>query len=306
MRRAISSAFVGLAAMVLASATPRPAEAGSMTYIALGDSLAFGETDFTHNPSYGDRGYVAKYADSLASQNGGVRPNVVNLGVDGETTTSFFGGGQAAAPLNLNYPSASTSQNTLLTSKIASELAAGHTIGAVTISLGANDLFAVVGAPGFFALSPAQQQGAILASMSTIQNNYTALLTELHALVPNAAVTVVGDYNPYAALPAGASPLVGLAGPAIQLLNAVIAGQASAFGAKYVDLYTPFIKHEGEYTYILAPPPGTNVHPNEFGYGVIANAINPVPEPSTMALMGVLGLGIAGRAYRRKTAAVAA
>jgi len=300
MRGAISSAFVGLAAVVLAAGAPRPVEAGSMTYIALGDSLAFGETDFTHNPSYGDRGYVAKYADSLAAQNGGVRPNVINLGVDGETTTSFFGGGQAAAPQNLNYPSASTSQNTMLASKIASEHAAGNTIGAVTVSLGANDLFALVGAPNFFAMNPAQQQAAILGSMSTLQNNYTALLTELKALAPEAAITLVGDYNPYAAVPE--SPLSKLAGPAIQLMNAVIAGEAAAFGARYVDLYTPFQRHEGDYTFIFAPPAGTNVHPTDLGYAVIANEMS-VPEPTTMALIGVLGLGLAGRAYRRNRAA---
>lgn len=302
MRGAFSSAIVGLAALMLASATPRLAHGGSMTYIALGDSVAFGETDFTKNPSYGDRGYVSKFADHLAASNGGVRPNVVNLGVDGETTTSFFGGGQVLAPQNLNYPSASTSQNTLLVSKIASEQAAGNTIGAVTVSLGANDLFAVVGGPNFFSLSPAQQQQAILASMSTIQNNYTAMLTELKALAPTAAITVVGYYNPYPAVPG--SPLAPLAGPAIQLLNAVIAGQAAAFGAKFVDTYAAFQGKEGSLTYITAPPSGTNVHPNDAGYDAIAIAINPVPEPTTFALLGVVGIGMIGRsAYRRRRAA---
>src|SRR5689334_21952892 len=118
MRGALSSVIVGLAALGLASATPRPALGGSMTYIALGDSVAFGETDFTRNPSYGDRGYVSHVADGLAASNGGVRPNVVNLAIDGETTTSFFGGGQPLAPQNLNYPATTTSQNTMLISKI--------------------------------------------------------------------------------------------------------------------------------------------------------------------------------------------
>jgi len=302
MRGALSSAIVGMAAMTLATATPRLAHGGSMTYIALGDSIAFGETDFTHNPSYGDRGYVSKFADHLAQSNGGVRPNVVNLGVNGETTTTFFGGGQPLAPQNINYPSASTSQNTLLISTIASEQAAGNTIGAVTVSLGVNDLFAVIGGPNFFSMSPAQQQQAILGSMSTIQNNYTAMLTELKSLAPTAAVTIVGFYNPYPAVPG--NPATPLAGPAIQLLNAVIAGQAAAFGAKYVDTYTAFQGKEGSLTHITDAPSGTNIHPNDAGYDAIAQAINPVPEPSTLALLGLAGAGLLGRAaYRRRRAA---
>ena len=302
MRGRFSSAIVGLAALVLAAAAPRSASGGSMTYIALGDSVAFGETDFTHNPSYGDRGYVSHVANSLGAANGGVRPNVVNLGVDGETSTSFFSGGQPGAPLNLNYPSAATSQNTQLLSQIAAQQAAGHTIGSVTISLGANDLFAAVGTPSFFALNPAQQQSAILGAMSAVQNNYTTLLTELHSLLPHAAVTMVGYYNPYPAVPG--SPLAPLAGPAIQLLNAVIAGEASAFGAKFVDTYTAFQGKEAQLTHITDAPSGTNVHPNDAGYAAIGKAINPVPEPATVALFTVFGLGLIGRAaYRRRQAA---
>jgi lysophospholipase L1-like esterase len=301
MRRAILSAFVGLAAMTLSAAIPRAANAGSMTYLALGDSLAFGETDFTHNPSYGDRGYVAQVANALAAQNGGVRPNVVNLGVDNETTTSFLTGGQADAPLNLNYPSASTSQNTLLLSTLAAQQAAGNTVSNVTVSLGANDLFAVTSQAGFFSMNPAQQQSALLGAMSAVQNNYTTLLTELHTLVPHAAVTVVGYYNPYPAVPG--SPFTPIAGPAIQLLNAVIAGEAAAFGAKYVDTYQAFLGKEGSLTHITDAPAGTNVHPTDAGYGVIAGQIAPVPEPTTMALLGAFGLGLVGKAYRRKKAA---
>ena len=269
-----------------------------MTYIALGDSVAFGETDFTKNPSYGDRGYVARYADGLAASNGGVRPDVVNLGVDGETTTSFFGGGQVLAPQNLNYPSASTSQNTMLAAKISDEHAAGNAIGAVTVSLGANDLFALAAGPNFFSMSPAQQQMAILGSMSTVQNNYTALLTELKGIAPEAAITLVGYYNPYPATPD--QPFAPVAGPAIQLLNAVIAGQAAAFGVKYADTYGAFQGKEGEFTYITAPPAGTNVHPNDAGYDAIAKAINPVPEPAAVALLGLFGLGLIGRSVRRR------
>ena len=293
MRRAILSACVGLATLMGIAATPRAASAGSMTYLALGDSVAFGETDFLHNPSYGDRGYVSLYANSLASQNGGARPNVVNLGIDGETSTSFFTGGQAATPLNLNYSGTSTSQNTAMIESIVAQQASGNTIGAITVSLGANDLFATVGKAGFFTESLAQQQADIAQTLAGVRNNYTALLTEIHALAPSAKVSLVGYYNPYPALPN--NPITPLAGPAIQFLNAVIAGEAKAFGASYIDTYSAFVGNEATLTHILDPD--ANVHPNDAGYALIANAIETqsVPEPATVVMLGALAVGLFAR-----------
>src|SRR4051812_45941091 len=167
----------------------RSATAESMkTYISVGDSMAFGETDFGHNPSNAERGYVKGYADSLAARNGGVRPNVIGLGVDAETTSTFMNGGThgdgtvsglPAPQLNTNYSDPSVPQNTLLLSKIASEAAAGHVVSNVSVQLGANDLFVVANSPGFFALSDADKQAQIAAAFGTIQQNYTTLLTEL-------------------------------------------------------------------------------------------------------------------------------
>ena len=79
-----------LAFVLIVLPTWRPALAGYNSYIALGDSLAFGEYRFLDNPSNGDhRGYVGPYADYLASVYGS-RPTVFNLGVDGETSSTFL------------------------------------------------------------------------------------------------------------------------------------------------------------------------------------------------------------------------
>src|SRR5262245_12794921 len=82
-----SSCLLTIAAFALSAA---PAAAGPI-YLALGDSSAFGATDRTHNPSNGDRGYVAPFADYLGTKLG-QRPTVVNLAIDGETTGSFSAG----------------------------------------------------------------------------------------------------------------------------------------------------------------------------------------------------------------------
>jgi lysophospholipase L1-like esterase len=282
----------GLGAVVLvfcAVASGATARANSLqTYLALGDSLAFGETDFTHNPSAGDRGYVGLYADALAKANGGVRPAVINLGVDAETTTTFFHGGppgngtlsgQPAPQLNLNYPNPAPTQNALMLSTINAQELAGHTISTVTVQLGANDLFTVVNQPNFFSLTPGQQQAAVAQALTTVGANDTVLLSELRGLLPHTNILMMGYYNPFNADPT--SPMGQIADPAIKALNGVIAQEAVAFGAHYVDLYNPLKGHELADTFIA----NGNVHPNAAGYALIATQVEAVPEPSTLFLV---------------------
>jgi len=275
----------------------RSASANS-TYLAIGDSLAFGETDFTHNPSDGNRGYVSLFDSTLKQYNGGVNPNVLNLAFDGETTGSFFTGsgnvfGPNASLMNTNYTAAAI-QNTMLLNAIGSTAAAGNPIGFVTVSLGANDLYAILSNPNFFNLPPSQQQAMILAALGQVQSNYTNLMVELKQHLPGASIFLVGYYNPFAAF---AGTPIGDQSPAVvQGLNSVIAGEASAFGATYIDTYTPFLGHETDYTYILTDFDGSpNVHPNALGYSVIGAqlASSAVPEPGSMVLVGIGAICVA-------------
>jgi lysophospholipase L1-like esterase len=273
----------------------QPAAAGVVeTYLALGDSMAFGETDFTHNPSNGDRGYVGLYADYLGALNGGVRPNVINLGVDAETSTTFFQGGPQgngtlsgfpAPQLNTNYPNSFPTQNALMLQTIASEQAAGHVIRTVSVQLGANDMFVVVNQPNFFSLTPAQQQALIGQAFATLQTNYTNLLLELKSLLPQANLILLDYHNPFNAAPN--TPIGMVADPVIQALSSLIAGEASAFGARFVDIYKPFLGNELADTLIVTG----NVHPNAQGYQLIVTQLEAAPEPSSLFLMGT---GLAG------------
>jgi lysophospholipase L1-like esterase len=279
-----------------------PVQAGSLTYIALGDSNTFGETDFTHNPSYGDRGFVAPVADFLATLNGGVRPNVINLAVDGETSTSFFQGGKPGEtdPLaNLNYTVPTATQNDLFLGHVAAEEAAGRTVSLVTFSLGTNELNELAATPGLLNLPFSQQVALVAQTLGIVQANETKFLTEFRTLLPDTQLILFGVWNPYAAIPD--SPLSGIAPLAVQALNQVIAGEAAAFGGSYVDVYTPFLGHEAAYTHILDPPAGSNGHANDLGYSVIADQIiaQAVPEPPSVILMafGTVGLLVL---YRRR------
>jgi lysophospholipase L1-like esterase len=269
---------------------------GIQTYLAVGDSLAFGFSN-SPTPSFGDRGYVGDYANELAAQTG-VRPYVINLGTYGETTSSFFAGGNPAATMNQNYTDTSTSQNSLMLSTIAAQKASGDPINSVSVQLGANDLFAVAQSPGFFAEPANQQLAAIQAALSTVATNVGKVLGELRSQLPGADLIVMGYYNPYAAVPS--NPFATDAAQAIQGLNSVLKADAQAFGARYVDTYTPFLGNEAAYTFITSSGSQYNVHPNNTGYQVIASQMEQVPEPSTLAVLGAGVLGLAAGHVRRR------
>jgi len=297
------------ALVVLCCGLAQEARSGQVqTYLSLGDSIGFGETVFQNNPalgpysdpSNGDRGFVSMYANYLGSVYG-TRPNVINLAVDGETSSSFSSGvgrvppgpgftDASLAELNTNYTGATPpTQAFLLGSTIASEAAAGHVISNVSISLGSNDLF-------YLALTSQNPLADLPAALATFKSNYESLLTTIRASLPNANIDLIGSYDPFTATPS--SPFAPLAAFAIPLLNQEISEVAGEFNAKYIDLFnTPLTTDAADYTLILNQG---DVHPNfDKGYGVIAGQM--VPEPSSMVMLtlGLVGLAGASVASRR-------
>jgi len=298
----------------------------SPTYVALGDSITFGETDLLYRQSLGDRGYVSRYADVLASRNGGTRPNVVNLAIDGETASSFMTGsgrtppvaGRTDVPLqleNLNYSAGNlVPQGTLFASTVAAQAALGNTINTVTITLGFNELAALASLPTPVGLAQ------IASTLDAYQANYAAVLTEIRSLLPNADLALLGYFNPFPADPASPAAPIFAAGGAP--LNAIIQNLATRFDATYVDTFTPFVGNEARYTYQAVQPAGSsvpdpfggllpigNVHPNALGYDVIAGQLTSatavaVPEPSSLALI-LVGVGALCFVGHRRSASAA-
>ena len=314
MKRTASSLWnriivvLALAVAEQAQAGPLPA-AADQTYINLGDAVAFGVTTVQNFvPSFADQGYVSLFADFLATRNGGVRSRVVNLGTPGETSSSFFTGGQPFTTFNLNYPTPTPSQNSLFLTTVASEQAAGREVGVVTIHLGVNDLLNLSITPGFFAQPAAQRNAQVQQTLDTVEQNYRTLLTELRGSLPDADLLLLGFYNPYPVLP-GLPPVVtDFAVQSITAFNDVVSGLAADFGGSYVDIYTPFLGHEADYTYILQPntsidPPRNNVHPTALGYEVIAAQLEAaaVPEPGSMMLIVCGLIVLVGGAGRRRS-----
>lgn len=310
-------AAVAIASLLLGVATPALA---ASTYIALGDSITFGEGNLDYVPSYGDRGYVAKFADILDARNGAApRPTVFNFAIDGETASSFQTGVGRTPPVagrtdailagqNLNYMGqTSTSQAMLFANTVASQKAAGNSIDTITITLGFNEIAALTAMPNGLAQGP--------ATLATYQTNYTNVLTQIRTLAPTANLYLLNYFNPFPGDPTGvnlATPIFAAAGAP---LNAIIKTLATQFNANYVDNFTPFVGHEAEYTYIDEQPAGYvhaapfggaeaigNVHPVDIGYAVIARdvaAAGAVPEPGSWTLL-ITGFAFVGLAARRR------
>jgi len=174
-RRGLISCCIALAlaasALVVAPTAGAAVTHETKTYLALGDSLAFGYTAVKHtenapgdSPAYFEEGYTDFFAKKARTNKEVDNKGLVqvNDGCPGETTDSFegegvniglgkncnyqalfatFGPGTAGGPLHNPYPGKSQVSNMLL------NLAGGapkHPIAAVTLNIGANDELAGV------------------------------------------------------------------------------------------------------------------------------------------------------------------
>jgi lysophospholipase L1-like esterase len=280
-RLRVSLSFAALLAVCVAGGSPARAAAPVRTYIALGDSVAFGQTDVLPVSDGSNQGYVGFYANSLAAEQDGVRPQVINLGIPGETSDSFF---TATPPrpdwvrnigFNTNYTSPLESQFLKLLSTIAAEKAAGHRITHVSLALGANDYFALLGSAQFNA--PGADQAALIRqTLLNIQRNYAFLLTTVRTLLPKAKLLLLTYYNAFTVF--GPEDFLNqLTEATVQGHSQIVRGMAKAFKGKFVDVHTAFQGHETEYTHILGVfvglPLDVAFHPSNAGYAVIAQAM---------------------------------
>jgi lysophospholipase L1-like esterase len=282
---------------VLALSLPCLSHAFSIeTYVALGDSIAFGVTDVIPT-SVGDQGYVKLYADFLSILNNGIRPHVINLAIPGETSGSFFNAAsgpglpphELLASVNLNYhANPSVSQNAMLLATLAAESAAGRSITNVSFAIGVNDVAGFEQMhPDFLMLTTAEQQRLIAEYAAGLSSSYISVLTQLRSALPEAPILLLNYYNPYAIL--GPDDTLNIAYTIFDRVQSdVIGNLAGPFHASVVDINTPLRGHENELTFISSG----GAHPNEQGYAVIAQQMESVtlPEPSAASFL-VIGLG---------------
>ncbi len=256
------------AAVVITAALAAPTVAAepATRYIALGDSLAWG--DGASDPA--TTAYVPLLADYFAGTSHAGAKQMINLGIRGETTASLIAGQLAHAVALIDDPATDTR--------------------VVTISIGGNDLLNLINEPTDPCVvdftSPACQ-GLMASGMAGVQANLPVIFGTLQAALARdpgpEKLFVLLPYNAFSGTGSPFEPIVagGLRGAdgvfdcgalgnvANVGLDDVIGCTAVAMGAIPVDSYPYFEGRGVELTHIGE---GFNIHPNDAGYALIAKA----------------------------------
>jgi lysophospholipase L1-like esterase len=255
---------------------PQPPQLPQQTYLALGDSLAFGYSEARfdefypeENPANFETGYVNDFGDVLKIFN--PRLQIVNDGCPGETTESFIDGPCAyQLEFPLHHPYAAGPDSAQLADALSYLKAHPGAVNPITLDIGANDALGLIettckkelacilaGAPGLFA---------------HIATNLTLILGELRAAAPHAQIIVLGLYNPFGEKLPGGDELTAK-------LNEVMAGVAASVGARFADplpVFNPPGALEGPTICLLTrmcEKEREDIHPTDLGYAVLAGLI---------------------------------
>ena len=245
------------------------------TYLALGDSLAFGYQQAKFNslfpnedPAAFHTGYVDDFGFVLRLRDRNLQ--TVNDGCPGETTDSFIDGPcqyQLSFPLHHPYVGGPTSSQ--LSDALTYLAAHRKFVNPITLDIGANDALGVT--EGICKLEPPCIAAHAPALFAHIATNLGLILADLRGAAPHAKIIVLGLYNPFGPSLAGADELT-------SQLNAVMKQVASTVDARFADplpLFNPPGPGEQATVCLL-----TNfctelhdIHPTDLGYGVLAGLV---------------------------------
>lgn len=251
---------------------PHPTPAPS--YLALGDSLAFGYSQAkfnslypNENPAAYDTGYVDDFAHLLRI--GHPNLQVINDGCPGETTESFINGPceyQLAFPLHHPYvggPSSSQLSDAL------AYLKANPNTNPITLDIGANDALGVIEHTCEKKVECVIKE--VPALFAHIGANLGLILADLRGADPHATIVVLGLYNPFGEKLPGGNTLTAQ-------LNEVMSKVAGTVGARFADplpLFNPPGALEEPTICLLTNmcTPLEDIHPTDLGYAVLGGLI---------------------------------
>ena len=246
-----------------------------VSYLALGDSLAFGYSQAkfnslfpNENPAAFNTGYVDDFGKVLGF--GDRNLQIVNDGCPGETTESFIKGPceyQLAFPLHHPYVGGPGSSQ--LSDALAYLSANPNRVNPITLDIGANDALGVI--ERTCKLEPTCIATEAPALFAHIASNLGLILADLRGAAPHAKIIVLGLYNPFGPSLTGADQLTAQ-------LNEVMKQVASTVGARFADPL-PFFNPPGpreQPTICLLTnfcTPLQDIHPTDLGYAVLAGLV---------------------------------
>ncbi len=297
-----AAVVVAFGALVLAPAAG--AFGPGNTYLALGDSLAYGyhQAQFQQelkehgfvNPANFNDGYVDDFAAVLKLLN--PKLNVVNDGCPGETTETFIKGSGvgpefcAGGPTGTPFPKAFLHHaypGTQLEDALAVAKEAGT--GTITLDIGANDILQFLGHTCGFPATFSCSEAEVEAEIGHVVTNIGFILSQLRTAAPTAKIVFVSQYNPY---PTVLSP-EGRGDATVEALNGAIKSVAAGFGVKFANT-AKVINFSGTHggpeagdiltvcAFTAMCPGGTfnpaspeaDIHPTKAGYAAMAAVVS--------------------------------
>jgi lysophospholipase L1-like esterase len=274
-------AAVSLTSALPAAAAPLGGTGGSGTYLALGDSVAFGYVppNAVPAPNYFDPSSFVGYPEDVAQA---LHIPVANASCPGETTASFYIPGAQSNGCE-NSPGSSVGYRTEYPLHVQyagtqmlyalKYLATHRNTRLVTINIGANDVFLCQETTADACASPAELQ----ATLKKIQVN----LAIIYALIRD----VARYHGPLVALTyysldyADPTQVAGT-----EELNSAIASVTEKFGGKVADGFAAFEGPSQNFGgspcaagLLIKLPDGTcDIHPSPEGHQLLAQAIEAV------------------------------
>jgi lysophospholipase L1-like esterase len=276
------------------------------TYLALGDSLAYGyhaaqfeeELASGHvNPETFDEGYVNDFDEVVKLFNPNVK--LINDGCPGEGTETMihgsgveiagvkFCGGEDATPFPYAYLHHPYSTSTQLSDALAILRGNPNEVSPITLDIGANDLLHYVAKYcGFLEGKDTCTETQFEEEFRHIGANVAYILGQLRAAAPSAEIIMVGLYNPYPDYPSEGSDRItegldkaletaasSVPGPPISFANplplfnpSTVLGPPESTDLKTICVLTAMCP-EGKFN------PAGDIHPTKLGYQVMAGVV---------------------------------
>jgi lysophospholipase L1-like esterase len=294
------AAVAALGAFVFAPA----AGAGTIgsTYLALGDSLAYGfhlaqfREEFAagvFSPTHMQEGYVDDFAATLKASNPSLQ--YINDGCPGETTDAFIRG--SSFPIHgfcSDFPTGEPFPDGFLHHEYRGSqmgdaleiLKATPNVSPITLDIGSNDLLKFLGETCGFPKENKCTEAQFQAEFEHIALNVGFILRELHAADPKAQMVLVGSYNPFPGFPTPGGDL------ALAALNGALEQVAAATPhtsfANTEPVFNPSLLTKGPESEDLPTicaftamcpggvfnPATGDIHPTKLGYEVMAGVVS--------------------------------